>query len=202
MPEGRKYSTLEELERDFEQKLAGVDDPADKADIRVQMAEAKIDFRRAESEARMVDAWRRLALLENPAAAKFPELVVGASEEEIRNSAKEVATRVQSLAAREMGPSAFDQVREQANDLYGRAGAGGTGPGSQAPTTYVPAGRAEERWAQQFAERFNDAPKDMYGMRTGIQPAEVDRYVRARAIGHIQDRVRFWGQLTRSDYRG
>jgi hypothetical protein len=41
----------------------------------------------------------------------------------------------------------------------------------------------------------------VYGTRQGISAADTDRYARIRGVQQIKDKVRFWGQLTRSDYR-
>jgi hypothetical protein len=200
MQSQRRYNSVEEIERDFEARIAQVDDPLEKAELRVQMAEARIGLRNQEANDRMVDAWKRLALTEFPAASKFPELVRGSTEDEIRASAREVAERVGQLQATPTADS-FDQLRDQATQLYGRTGTGGTGPGGGMPSSYVSPDKAEERWAGDFARRFNDAPRDMYGVRVGISPSEVDRYARQRFVSQIQERVGFWGQITNSSYR-
>lgn len=192
----RRYQSLEELERDYEQKIAQVEDPVEKAEWRVKMAEAKVQHRQQEAQDRMIDAWKRLALVEYPQAAKFPELVRGETEDEIRQSAKEAHERVAALSDHSAGPASFDDLRRHAQDLYGRGGVvGGSTP---APPAYVPPDMAEERWAQNWAQRFNDAPRDIYGARQGLSPSDVDRYTRHRFTSHVKDRVRFWGQLTRS----
>ncbi len=196
--QGRRYNSVEEIERDFEVRIGQTDDPLEKAELRVQMAEARIGLRNQEANDRMVDAWKRLALTEYPGAAKFPELIRGTTEDEIRASAREVAERVGALQAAPTADS-FDQLRQQATDLYGRSGTGGNGVG--APAGYVSPDKAEERWAAGFAQKFNEAPRDMYGVRQGISPADVDRYARQRFVSQIQDRVAFWGQLTNSSYR-
>jgi hypothetical protein len=201
MQQQRRYNSVEEIERDFEGRINGVEDPLEKAELRVQMAEARIQYRNQEAQDRMVDAWKRLALVEYPGAGKFPELVRGANEEEIRQSAKEVHERVGSLQQQTAGADSFDRLREQAGQLYGRSGSGGTGPGAGAPMAYTPPDRTEERWAMQFAERFNAAPRDAYGVRQGLSSAEVDRYARHRFVNHITDRVRFWSSLTNSSMR-
>lgn len=198
----RRYNSVEEIERDFEARITGVDDPLEKAELRVQMAEARIAFRSQEANDRMIDAWKRLAIVEYPGAAKFSELVHGNTEEEIRASAKEVHERVGSLQQQATNTDSFDQLRTQATELYGRSGSGGTGPGASAPAAYTPPNRAEERWAMQFAEQFNNAPKDMYGTRQGLSASDVDRYARYRFVNHVQDRVRFWGRLTNGSFVG
>jgi|SRR5215469_1812873 len=205
MPQNqRKYQSVEDIEREFESRIRAEEDPVAKADLRVELAQAKIDFRGQEAQDRMKDAWRRLAMTEFPQAAKFPELLHGETEEEIRISAKEVSDRLESLMKQTATADSFSQVRDFAqNYSYGRGtGSGGIGPDSRPPTSYTPPDRGEERWRMEFAQKFNDSPRDAYGSRIGVNPNDVDRYVRGRAVEHIADKVRFWGQLTRSDFRG
>jgi hypothetical protein len=199
----RKYQSVQDIETDFERRIQNEDDPLAKADLRVELAQAKIDFRNEESQIKLVDTWRRLALVEYPAAGKFPELVTGNTEEQIMLSAKEAADRVNSLQTQAQGGgNAFDQVRDRAAELYGRgSGSGGIGGGTNTMTGGVSPDRGEERWAQQFAEHFNDAPRDAYGMRLGVNPRDVTRYTNHRFVTQIKDRIGFWGRLTRSDFR-
>lgn len=197
-----RYDTVEQLEQDFNRRIEAVDDPLDKAELRVQMADARIEFRNQEAHNRMVDAWKRLAVVEYPGAGKFPELITGNTEDEIKESARNAHERVTQLQAHQTTPGAYDQVRERAQELYGRSGSGGIGPGSGVPSPYVSPEKGDERWAQNFAQSFNDAPRDVYGQRMGLSPSDIDRYTRHRFVGHVSDRVRFWGQLTRSDGLG
>jgi hypothetical protein len=196
----RRYSSMEELEADFQRQIDSVDDPVEKAELRVNKAEAQVAYRRQEAEGRMADAWKRLAMVEYPNAGKFPELITGNTEEEIRQSAKDVHERVTSLADRTAGASVFDQVRSDVGNPYGRPGVigGGAAPGS----AYVAPDMAEERWRNRFAQQFNEAQRNTYGERMGISPRDVDRYTTGRAVEHLKDRIHFFGRLTNSSYRG
>lgn len=199
--QSKRYSSMEELEGDFQRQIDSVDDIAEKTELRVAKANAQVEYKRQEAEGRMLDALKRLAMVEYPNAAKFPELISGSTEDEIRQSAKEVHERVTSLSDRTANASVFDQVREDiGGNPYGRAGVlgGGSAPGS----AYVPPDMAEERWQQRWAAQFNDAPRDAYGTRVGINPRDVDRYAVGRAVAHLKDRIHFFGRLTNSSYRG
>lgn len=202
MNQARRYSSLDELEDDFRRQIETVDDPVEKADLRVAKAEAQVAFKQQEAQSRELNAYKRLAMVEYPNAAKFPELVSGSNEQEIMQSAKEAHERLSSLADGTAGASAFDQFRDNARDQnpYGRAGVigGGATPGS----SHVSPDMAEARWNHQFAQRFNDAPRDAYGTRLGINPADVNRYTTNRFVDHVRDRVSFWGRMTNSSYRG
>ena len=192
------YNSLDEIDRDFGQRIEREEDPVQKAELRVQAAQAKVAFREQEANGRMVDAWRRLAIVEFPQAGKFPELVRGSTEDEIRASAKEVHERVAGMMrGAQGGEDNFQRVQQDARQLYGPSG---SGVGGGMPAFGQPANpdMAEERWRQGFADSFNSARRDIYGQRMDIAPGDVDRYVRGRFTTHVADRVKFWGQLTRS----
>lgn len=194
----RKYQSVEEIERDFERRIQNEDDPLGKADLRVELAQAKIDFRGEEARGRLVEAWRRLAMSEYPLAAKFPQLITGETEEEIMQSAKAAAEGLATLQNQTSTPDVLDQFQTQ---LYGRgSGSGGNGPTTGAIASSGP-DRNEERWAWKWAENFNDAPRDAYGQRMGISGRDADRFANYRFVTQLKDQMRMWGNLTRSDFR-
>lgn len=195
--QNQRYNSVEELEEDFRRRIDAVDDPVEKADLRVEKANAMVDFRQQVAMGRELDAYKRLAMVEYPNAAKFPELISGNTEEEIRQSAKDVHERVTSLSDRTADMSSFERFRQDAQqNPYGRPGVlgGGSNPGS----SYTPPDMQEERWRQNFAQRFNDAPRDAYGTRIGIAPQDVDRYAVGRMVDHMKDQVAFWTGMTNS----
>ena len=200
--QARQYSNLEDLEEDFRRQRAAIDDPVQRAELLTQEAEAKVRFKEQAAQGRLVEAWRKLAMQEYPLASKFPQLVGGATEEEIMQSAKEAHEQLASLT--QHNADTFDQFRGQVmadqGNPYGRAGVlgGGASPGSQ----YVSPEQADERWERNFARSFNEAPRDAYGQRIGVSPRDVDRYASQRFVNHIKDRVAFWATMTNSSFQG
>lgn len=200
MPEPQ-FSSLEDIDGYYNGLVAREDDPVQKAELRVQAAQEKVRFRESEANGRMVDAWRRLAIVEFPNAGKFPELVRGGTEEELRASAKEVHERVSGMMkGAQGGDDGFRGLQDRARDLYGPSGGSGGGNAfaQNLGGSGTPPNMAEERWRQDFAQRFNNAQRDQYGQRLDMSPQEIDRYVRGRFTDHVSERVRFWGNLTRS----
>lgn len=203
MTQVKQYSSLEELAAEYRRLREQADDPIQKAELLAAEAEAKVVFNQQAAENRLIDAWKKLAMQDYPLAAKFPQLISGNTEEEIMESAKETHEQLASLT--QGNTSTFDQFRDSVvnrdqQNPYGRAGVlgGGSQPGSQ----YTPPEQQTERWQRQFAQQFNDAPRDAYGQRVGISPRDVDRYAQQRFTDHIKDQVGFWAELTNSSYRG
>lgn len=61
------------------------------------------------------------------------------------------------------------------------------------------------RQEQRFADRFNSAPRDAYGQRLGISPAEVAQYASSRFSAHVRSEMQFWHDLSNrplSELRG
>lgn len=138
-------------------------------------------------------AWTNLALTTYPEAAQLRELVTGNSREEIMASAADVAERVKAIAG------GTDDTFERARQAYGPGPTTGGGFGS------VPSPFAGDRDAQrirrenQFAEKFNNAPRDAYGQRLGISPAETTEYTSSRFVNHVRNALSYWATMTRSD---
>ena len=192
-----QFDSPEDVDREYARRIENEPDPGRKAELRVAAAEAKLELQRHATNQRMVAAWKQLAIMEYPHAAKFAEMVVGNTEEELRQSAETVHKRVEEMVSG--NSDSFDQVRQQAQDFYGRGPTTGTtGGAGNAPLGYTAPNMAEERWNREFAERFNNAPRDLYGQRLGISPSDVTRYTNNRFISQVKDRIRFWGAMTRS----
>ena len=194
----QQFETAEDIDREYARRIELEPDAGRKADLRVEAAEAKIALKERADQQRMRNAWHKLALMEFPHAAKFPELVVGNTEEEMRESAKVAHERVQEMMRGVgTGDEAMDVMRQRAQDIYGPGPS--TGSAGAAPMGFTPPNMAEERWNANFAQRFNDAPRDAYGQRIGISPADVARYTNNRFVGHVKNALRFWANMTRSD---
>ena len=202
MNQPRRYDSLDQLEADFQRRIDAVDDPAEKADLRVEKANAQVQFRQQEAEVRELAAYKQLALTEFPIVKGFEDLVTGSNEAEIMDSARLVAERLSAVGQKDA--SAFEDFRDRVNDVRGNpyGAAGVRGGGSQPGSAYVSPDQADARWEQNFARQFNDAPRDAYGQRMGISPRDVDRYAQQRFTNHIRDQVGFWAELTNSSYRG
>jgi hypothetical protein len=192
-----QFETPEDIDREYQRRIEQAPNGAEAAKLRVEAAEAKLQLRQQAENLKLVDAWKKLALIEFPHAAKFPELVQGRTEDEILRAAEAAHKRVEEMMRQTgSGDPRFDSVRQQAQDFYGPGPS--TGGSTGAPTGYTPPNMAEDRWNRQFAEQFNNAPRDMYGQRMGISPSDVTRFTNNRFITHVKDRIRFWGQMTRS----
>lgn len=139
----------------------------------------------------LIEAWKRLALHEHPDAAKLPGMTAGTTEDEIMESARRAAEVVQDIR------SGNDDTFERARAAYGPAPVGGSSAG--VPSAYTPPDMAKERWNQQFAERFNNADRDAYGMRLGISARDITRYTNNRFIAHVKDLLAMSAGMTRSD---
>ena len=189
-----QFENPEDIDRRYAREIELETDPGRKAELRVQAAEAKIALKERDAQQRMVGAWKRLALIEYPHAGKFPELVVGNTEEEIREAAQAAHQRVEEMMR---GAGGSDDTFERARQAYGPGPT--TGGNVSAPSAYTPPNMAEERWNMNFAQRFNEAPRDAYGQRQGISSQEITRYTNNRFIQHVKDRLNFWADMTRSD---
>lgn len=194
----QQFETADDIDREYGRRIELEPDAGRKADLRVEAAEAKIALKERADNQRMRNAWHKLALMEYPHAAKFPELVVGNTEEEMRESAKVAHERVQEMMRGVgTGEEAMDVMRQRAQDIYGPGPS--TGSSGAAPMGFTPPNMQQERWNAGFAERFNNAPRDSYGQRLGISPQEITQYTNNRFITHVKDRLRFWANMTRSD---
>jgi len=198
----KQYASLDDLEEDFRRQRSAVDDPLAKSELLTAEAEAKVAFKEQAAHGKLLEAWRRLAIQEYPLAAKFPQLVTGATEDEIMASAREAHEQLAQMTQGSV--NAFDQFRDRVAETpgnpYGRPGVlgGGSTPGSP----YVAPEQQKERWQRNFAQSFNEAPRDAYGQRVGISPRDVDRYASERFVDHIKDQIGMWAELTNSSYRG
>lgn len=212
------YTTIDEIEKDFNAKIAATEDATEKAELRAQKAEARAEFRitamenkaREDAEAREAQvrerersAWTREALVEYPLAAQFPELVRGNSEEEIKASAKATHERINrfaeetktaALATASPPPPATTQnanepVIRQAQQAYGAVtGAGGGQPPDNSPES--------EKILQNYVEKYNYGQRGkFFGERVDVSPSQTDEYVRLRGGPHLLEQLRRVAQI-------
>src|SRR5262249_206911 len=93
----QQFETFEDIDREYGRPIEPEPGSGRKAELRVEAAEAKMALKERADVQKMRNAWHKLALMEYPHAAKFPELVVGNTEEEMRDSAKAAHERVQEM---------------------------------------------------------------------------------------------------------
>src|SRR5215475_2562960 len=195
-----QFETAEDVDREYARRIEAESDAVRRAELRAEAAEQKVKIKEQGLQQRMVAAYRKAAFVDFPKASQFPELVQGNTEEEIMRSAEAAHKRVQDMEnaiTGGRGVTPMDQMRQQAQDFYGPGPS--TGSTGVAPMGYTPPNMAEERWNQNFAQRFNDAPRDAYGQRMGISPTETMRYTNNRFVNHVKGALRYWAMLTRSD---
>jgi len=199
-----KYNSLEEIDADFKGKIDASEDSDTKAVLIEQRAEAKADFRTAQTEARFKaeadareaqirarerQAWMKEALVEYPLAQQMPELLAGDTEEAIKDSAKKTHERIQKIqndAAAAVKPagdtSQQQQIVDQATQAYGSVAVGGGNP--------PPEVSAREQFLQEYATKYNsDRSGTFWGERRNIPPAETEQYVRYRMGPHMLERL-------------
>ena len=189
-----QFETAEDIDREYGRRIEQERNPVRRSELQVEAARAKVQLELESKNKELIANWTELALYKFPEARKFPQLVTGATEQEILLSAEAAHKQVEELMRGTSGEqAAFDQARA----AYGPAPVGGGSTG--VPSAYTPPNMANERWNMQFAQRFNEAPRDAYGQRQGISPADVTRYTNQRFVDHVKNALNMWAMMTRSD---
>ena len=189
-----QFETAEDIDREYSRRIEQERNPVRRSELQVEAARAKVELELRSKNQELVNNWKELAFYRFPESRKFPELVTGTTEQEIMLAAEAAHKRVEEMMR---GTTSEQAAFDQARAAYGPGPVGGGSTG--VPSSYTPPNMAEDRWNLQFAERFNNAPRDAYGQRQGISPADITRYTTNRFVAMAKDRLNLIAAMTRSD---
>lgn len=195
-----QFETAEDVDREYDRRIHQEQNPVERSKLQVEAARAKVELELRAKNQELVNNWKELALYKFPEAAAFPQLITGTTEHEILQSAEAAHNRVVEIRRGTSGMDPIVEARQQAQEFYGRGSTVGGASSTGTPAGFATTDTAALRQERQFAEKFNSAPRDAYGQRMGISPAEITEYTNSRFFDHVRNAIQYWGMMTNSSY--
>jgi hypothetical protein len=157
------YESIADIEKQFKRRIAEASEE-ELPSIKLELAEAKVDFMSQRESARALEDAKRRAFEQFPRAKDFSDLVRGGTAEEIEAEAKKIHDRMESLAPAQPQPE--PQQPDPATMAYGQSGVGGAG-------NPPPASNRQR-------ELFDKMKGIGGGRRRNMSAAESEEYIRMR----------------------